>query len=225
MRSLLATSSPWLRTHRRRWGAALLLALGGVGAMIQSSTIARIDDALSEAAHAATHQPLVQLSFHISDLASTHTAFLITAVAAVALAVMHHWRGAVALAVAVLATQAGVQLVKVLVARPRPEDSQAVVDAHGFSFPSAHSATAMALYASLAVVAASLVRGRTRVGIVAAAGLVVMAVGATRVYLGAHYPTDVLAGWLTGALIVLASWALVSRLPLPAGRRRGPVPA
>ena len=39
-----------------------------------------------------------------------------------------------------------------------------------------------------------------------------MAIGLSRIQLGAHYPIDVVAGWLTGAALVLAIWALVGRL-------------
>ena len=42
----------------------------------------------------------------------------------------------------------------------------------------------------------------------AAAIALALAIGVSRVYLGAHYPTDVLAGWLTGGIVVLGAWAL-----------------
>ena len=57
--------------------------------------------------------------------------------------------------------------------------------------------------------------GRVRGAAWAAAIALALAIGLSRVYLGAHYPTDVLAGWLTGGILVLGAWALCSRLPAP----------
>jgi undecaprenyl-diphosphatase len=115
----------------------------------------------------------------------------------------------------VLATQAVVTLAKALVSRPRPDAEGAVIDPSGFSFPSGHSASAVALYVMLAVIAGSALH--KRVSGIAWLGAILLAVmiGLSRVYLGAHYPTDVFAGWLVGGILVIGSWALCSRLPAP----------
>ncbi len=90
----------------------------------------------------------------------------------------------------------------------RPVDSSADVNdiaAQGFSFPSGHSTNAVSVYGSLAVSA----KNRW---ITALAVAVPILVGLSRVTVGAHYPTDVLGGWLLGALICLLITALEKRI-------------
>lgn len=91
--------------------------------------------------------------------------------------------------------------------RPRPE-----LVPHGShvvtpSFPSGHSSTATVVYLTLGVILArALPRRRMKVYVVALAVLVALGVGFSRVYLGVHWPTDVLAGWTVGGLWALACW-------------------
>jgi membrane-associated phospholipid phosphatase len=203
-------------THARLIAGKLLIIAVLAIAVTELSIVANAEIALAESIHSLTTGWLTTVFLAISELASTEVVFLATAGAVVLLAARSHWHGAVALALSVLATQAVVAVAKGLMSRPRPADEASVVDPSGFSFPSAHSASAVALYLMLALIAAGVLRGRVRAPIIwGAAAALVLVIGMSRVYLGANYPTDVLAGWLTGGVLVVGSWALCSRLPAP----------
>lgn len=93
-----------------------------------------------------------------------------------------------------------VTTVKLLIARPRPTIGAVVAVANGFSFPSGHSAQAVATYGALAwVVAHGLTRPRARVGPWVVAAVVVLLIGLTRLYLGVHWLSDVIGGYTIGA--------------------------
>jgi membrane-associated phospholipid phosphatase len=202
-------------THARLIAAKLLIVALLAIAVTELSIVANLDIELMNSIHSLTTGWLTTLLLAISELASTEVILVGAAAASLALAAKEHWRGAVALTLSVLATQIVVAVGKGLMSRPRPDEGGAAADAAGFSFPSAHSASAVALYFMLALIAGSALH--KRLGWVAwmAAALLVMSVGLSRVYLGAHYPTDVLAGWLTGGIVVVACWALCARLPVP----------
>ena len=198
-----------LRLPALLWAAALALAVGALAsAVVRSATVAHADRVANEDVVERTGQPVTRVTFWITDVAGTHLVLWVTVIAVVLLAALRHWRGAAALAIVVPATQGVVDLLKAAIERPRPD--HALVEAAGSSFPSAHSATAVALYATLGLIAARGLHGPIRVAAVSLAALLVLAVGMSRIYLGAHYPTDVLAGWLTGATLVVVCWSLLS---------------
>jgi undecaprenyl-diphosphatase len=94
---------------------------------------------------------------------------------------------------------------KLVVDRVRPDLLPPIVVEPGYSFPSGHSALSMVAYGIVAVLFArqrGLPRWLRVVGVALAAALVV-SIGISRIYLGAHFPSDVLGGWLLGAVIVL----------------------
>jgi undecaprenyl-diphosphatase len=114
--------------------------------------------------------------------------------------------------------------VKTLIQRPRPPASEAIGDFTGFAFPSGHATFAMAVYGMVAVLGLILMnsrRGFARAG-AAALLLLIALIGLSRVYLGAHWLSDVLGGFLVGGawlafllgLGLLAAGRGVSRTPL-----------
>lgn len=101
--------------------------------------------------------------------------------------------------------------------RPRPHLVPHAMEALSPSFPSGHAATSAVVYLTLgALWAGALPRRRLKLYAVAAAAVVTLGVGLSRVYLGVHWPTDVLAGWTLGTAWALAAWLLARDL-----RRRG----
>ncbi len=119
-------------------------------------------------------------------------------------------------------------VLKDLVARPRPFESSALfldwwrfagaAPEDGFSFPSGHMTAASAAMAALML-------AYRNWKAVLGGSLVMLAMGAARCYLVAHYSTDVLAGFLVGALAAVAAWLLVSRALGPSPFAPSVVPA
>ncbi len=135
-------------------------------------------------------------------------------IAAAAVFLMRGWRRGAAL---VLVTLAGAALLDVglkeLFARARP---QAFFDYYrtptSFSFPSGHALFAVCFFGGLAVLLSHRLRGRpARILVWVVALVLIFLIGVSRIYLGVHYPTDVIGGFAAGTVWV-ASVALGDRL-------------
>ena len=124
------------------------------------------------------------------------------------------WRRLPRLAAFVIVTVIGSAvlnaLVKGLVDRARPILPDPVAHANGMSFPSGHAQNAMVACSVLLLVFLPVLRGVWRAVAVGAAVLMVIAIGLSRVVLGVHYVSDVLAGYVLGAAWVAAMTALFS---------------
>jgi undecaprenyl-diphosphatase len=109
------------------------------------------------------------------------------------------------------------QSIKHLVGHVRPPQSLQAIHASGFSFPSGHATESIAVWLAVFTIVPLLARGPSRLLARAACVAAVIAVGASRVYLGVHWPTDVLGGWALGgawlAVVVRCGPSGVSRKP------------
>lgn len=103
-------------------------------------------------------------------------------------------------------------LLKAIVSRPRPDIVPHYSYVDSPSFPSGHSMMSAIVYLTLGLMLADLAsRRHVKVFLVVAAIVISGTVGFSRIFMGVHYPTDVLAGWWAGTSWALASWLIVRR--------------
>ncbi len=104
-------------------------------------------------------------------------------------------------------------LLKEYFARPRPQVVPYLCAVDGSSFPSGHSMMSAVVYLTLGVLLASgIARWRFKLVLLGLALLLAGLVGISRVCLGVHYPSDVLAGWTAGLVWATFCWLLARRL-------------
>ena len=100
-------------------------------------------------------------------------------------------------------------LLKTGFSRPRPDVVPHEIVVYTASFPSGHSLVAAVLYLTLGVLLAEAqARYRIKIYILAIAVAVTLLVGISRIYLGVHWPSDVLAGWLAGTAWAIMLWII-----------------
>lgn len=104
--------------------------------------------------------------------------------------------------VAAMGTSVVNSLIKLAFDAPRPGMIQSVVETTGTSFPSGHSAGAMALFGALALMT------RSRILILACVAMI-LGTGMSRVWLGVHWPSDVFGGWAVGLMwLAILAWLM-----------------
>lgn len=149
----------------------------------------------------------------LTALGSHAIIVLVVAAVGIFLALQRHWRVmwlVLAASLGAMALSAGS---KELIGRDRPEVVPHLREVTSPSFPSGHATLAAAVYLTLGAVLAQVVRGRwTRTYCLLLPMIIVFVVGLSRVYLGVHYPTDVLGGWALGLAWALVCWAVAHYL-------------
>lgn len=115
-----------------------------------------------------------------------------------------------------IATIGGAILVwglKEFIGRTRPAVVTQLIEEKSLSFPSGHSMMSAIVYLTQAVLLSRIERNRkVKIYIISTALLLTIFIGISRIYLGVHYPTDVLAGWVAGISWALLCWYTASFL-------------
>jgi undecaprenyl-diphosphatase len=198
----------------------------GVALLVVTDAADPFDRALIEAVRGRDVSTMLAFLGPITDLGSTGAVIVVALLAFAAGAAIGPWRHGLIGAVTIGLAALGVELVKATVARDRPSILEPIIVEHGFSFPSGHATLSMVAYGVLGVLLGrSRLPPAARTLLVFALGVLVVLVGASRVWLGVHFPTDVIAGWIAGGVVVLlyASFTRsVSREPAEAAADADP---
>lgn len=203
------------RNDARVRAVAWFLALAGVTVLAsrpKGGWMTAIDEGLTEVVVQRRSQTAIRAAHAVSAIAEPKVAAFPLVTAAVIAARRHGWQAACQPCVIVLAGMALRRRLSRLVARPRPPASGWLIEPEGFSLPSKHTTLAALTAGACAAALGAERQSRDAAVMAAAAG-----VGASRVFLGVHWPTDVLAGWLFAA-----GWLDLVRVITRRGRRPDP---
>jgi undecaprenyl-diphosphatase len=181
---------------------------------VRGGTIQQLDDAVLLALRQPDHRDiprgpvwLLDVMRDITSLGGAPVIFLLTVSVAGYLALRRKIQPLVLL---IVASAGGALLdlgLKTIIARGRPEVVPHLMTADSLSFPSGHSLMSMVVYVMLAaLLTPQLADRRTRVYVIAVALLFTLMIGVSRVYLGLHYPSDVLGGWSLGLAWATICW-------------------
>ncbi|WP_432533567.1 phosphatase PAP2 family protein [Kineococcus arenarius] len=205
--------------------AACTLAAAVLTALVVSGASAGLDGPLSRAAvSAALDAPALtraaQVVEHVTEPVWVYLAGL---AGVVACARSGRRRDALCALVAGVVAALASPLLKLLVGRVRPALEAGLTGSDGGSFPSGHAFASGTVVLGALVLLAPPARSAGRLVLRAGAGaLVLLLIGVDRVWLGAHWPTDVLGGWLMAAVLVCLAAAVAARGRPATGRPVGP---
>jgi undecaprenyl-diphosphatase len=178
---------------------AALLVFGTIADGVRDQEVFALDTWATPFLHGISSPALDAVMTGITTLGSSYVVLPVFVVVAVLLAVNRRYGALLFLSLALAGSLVIDFLMKLVFQRPRPQLDYAAV-LPDYSFPSGHSMNGVVFYVSLALIAWS-VFGR-RVGLVATAmaAILAIAIGVSRIYLGYHYLTDVVGGWLAGIM-------------------------
>lgn len=204
-------------TARLLWagaGCALLALVVAVLVVAQDLKPLAIDEALNSFINgwARGWGWPVQAAAWLGDLTGPVGATLTTAVAVIVLLAVKRYRWAIFLAVTAIFGVLAAEIVKVSVARLRPLGAEPYAHDLEKSFPSGHAMAGIYVYGSLAVLILLLAASKNSAslrGVGIALAVFAFLIGISRLVLGVHWLSDVVAGWLLGGAVLLLSLALI----------------
>ena len=143
---------------------------------------------------------------------STDTITIVILCAALVLIPMTRKTMGLPLTAAALINMGTYKAMKHIFLRARPDVVYHIVEQGGYSFPSGHSAASMLVYGLLFYLVGKYCKNqKLKVLLQVVCGILVLTVGPSRLYVGVHWATDVLAGWCVGAAVLMATVYLIER--------------
>jgi membrane protein DedA with SNARE-associated domain/membrane-associated phospholipid phosphatase len=182
-------------------GGCLWLFGGVAEDVLTGDPLVRFDQTVATTLHEMASPPLTTFFLIVTAFGSVETIALLGLLVAAVLAWRRSWLMMGTWLAAVVGSQVLDQILKQFFARPRPYFEHPLLLESSYSFPSGHAMESLVVYGMLAYFAVlALESWRARTAMVFGAALVVLLIGLSRMYLGVHYFSDVVAGYAAGGV-------------------------
>lgn len=187
---------------------AALAAFSLIAYIVETNDVLRFDTVIREAVYSIRRDFLTTVLTAITYLGNWQSVTIICIIALVIPKTRIYY--GLPLAVTAISSTIVYKVVKTFFARPRPDISLHLIDQGGYSFPSGHSMTGLVFFGLIIWLCHKKFKGPLPIIL----SLLIFLIGFSRIYLGVHYPTDVLAGWLLGAAFLTLVTIILSRFVL-----------
>jgi undecaprenyl-diphosphatase len=186
--------------------------LGWLTDEVLKGDTARFDDYVRATAHSAAWPVFTSAMLFFTSLGSVLGLTCLFVVTLIVHWILHWWRAAALIVITMLGAGVLEEVLKLAFHRRRPVPFFGLAVPHSYSYPSGHALLSFTFFSTVASLTAARTRQRwLRIVIWVAAILTILNIGFSRIYLGVHYPTDVIAGYLTG-IIWVAAVSLADRI-------------
>jgi len=199
--------------RRFQWSAVIALAFALLSFVVLSAAVGRgktngFDEACRTGLNSIASPALTLVMQGVTTLGSQAALLGVSGFAVILLFLSRSWREGWLVVIAMAGAELLLAMLKLEFHRQRPEPFFGAIASTSYSFPSGHTMLSFCCYGLLAAVASARLRGRARWWVRIGAAVLVLMIGISRVYLGTHHATDVIAGYLVATVWLAALVAI-----------------
>ena len=176
--------------------------------LVVSGNIAGFDDAIYEFIYQNHNEGLDFFFTHFTHIGDTIPVVII---ALVIVCFLKSQKDRLHLVVALLTTVGVNQILKHVIARPRPPMERRLITQGGYSYPSGHSMVSLCVYGILLYFTVTKVKNKKlKVLLSVLLTIMILLIGISRIYVGVHYPSDVIGGYLLTIVILITTISMIN---------------
>ena len=180
-----------------------VLVFIGVAVGVQTGYLDGFDDAVRYRVYSIRNEKLTMFWKFITHSGDSEIVIMLGIVLLLVKSLRNKY--GVKFAIAALSSTAIYQGMKYIFQRPRPDIALRLIEESGYSFPSGHSMNCLVSYGILAYLLLRYCENRKLAKLLSIGlGLIIILIGLSRVYVGVHFPTDVIGGWSLGIAVLVA---------------------
>lgn len=180
-----------------------VLVFIGVAVGVQTGYLDGFDDAVRYRVYSIRNEKLTMFWKFITHSGDSEVVIMLGIVLLLVKSLRKKY--GVKFAIAALSSTALYQGMKYIFQRPRPDIALRLIEESGYSFPSGHSMNCLVSYGILAYLILKYCENARLAKILSVGlGLIIILIGLSRVYVGVHFPTDVIGGWSLGIAVLVA---------------------